>query len=47
MAGHTRFHKETQMNKQVWKTIVRDAITALTIGVVVGFAVATIYIVLR
>ncbi len=35
------------MNKQVWKMITRDATTALIVGLVVGFAVATIYIVLR
>ncbi len=35
------------MNKQTLKMTVRDAVTALIIGVVVGFAVATIYIVLR
>ena len=35
------------MNKQVWKMIARDAITATIVGLVVGFAVGTIYIVLR
>ncbi len=39
--------RQQKMNKQMLKLIVRDAITALTIGLVVGFAVATIYIVLR
>ncbi len=35
------------MNKQVWKMIMRDAITALTIGVVIGFTISMAYLWLR
>ncbi len=35
------------MNKQVWKMIVRDAITALTIGLVVGFSIGLGFFLLR